>query len=144
MNAWAYWLRTYGLVVAWELRSLRLVLPLAIVVQIMISSASFLGFGFLMGERSPTRALFLAASVTVTSVITLGMVVASQLNAAREQSGTYKFVMSSRTVFIAAGLTVNSFIAIPGAIVALAIAWWRYYIPLALNIVLLSTVPCLD
>ena len=143
MNAWAYWLRSYALMVAWDFRNLRLVLPLAIVVQITISTGSVLGFGLLMGERSPTRALLLAAGVTVTSIIALGIVMATELVTAQEQSGTYKFVMSSpvpRTILIAAGLTVNSLIAIPGAMVALAIAWWRYDVPSALHIILLPTI----
>jgi len=143
MNTWAYWLRSYKLMLTWELRSLRLVLPLAIIVQIMISGGLVLGFGFLMGEISSRQALFLATGVTVIAMITLGMVLAPQLIAAQKQSGTYEYMMSlpvPRTIFIAAGLTVNSFIAIPGAIAALLMAWWRYDIPLALQPILVPTV----
>lgn len=136
MNTLAYWLRSYALMVVWELRSLRLVLPLAIIVQIMIASGLILGFGFLLGEVSPGQALFLATGVTVISMITLGMVLAPQLIAAQKQSGTYEYMLSlpvPRTTFIAAGLTVNSLIAIPGTVVALLLAWWRYDITMTLN-----------
>ncbi len=139
MTSCAFSLRSYSLMVIWELRSLRLVLPVAIVVQIMTSSGLVLGFGFLLGEIPSTQALFLAAGVTVISMITLGMVLAPQMIAAQKQSGTYEYMMSlpvPRAIYIAAGLTVNSFIAIPGAAAALAMAWWRYDTLLTLRPVL--------
>jgi len=136
MNLFTRWLRSYGLMVTWELRSLRTVLPLAFVVQTMIGSGLILGLGFLMHDITATQAQFLAVGVTVVSMITLGMVMAPQLIASQKQSGAYEYLLSlpvPRTTLIAAGLTVHSLIALPGAAVALLIAWLRYDIALSVS-----------
>lgn len=136
MRSMHRWLRSYYLMITWEARSLRMVLPLAFVVQLMISSGLVLGLGFLMDDITKTQAQFLAVGVTVVSMITLGMVMAPQLIAAQKQSGAYEYLLSlpvPRTTLIAAGLTVHSLVAIPGAAVALLIAWWRYDIALSVS-----------
>ena len=69
-----YWLRSFSLMLIWEIRSLRIVLPLAIVVQIILGAGLVIGFGFLLGDMPTTEALFLATGVTVISMITLGLV----------------------------------------------------------------------
>lgn len=143
MHPLTRWLRSYGLMIAWELGSLRMVLPLAFVVQIMISSGLVLGLGFLMEDITRTEAQFLAVGVTVVSMITLGMVMAPQLIAAQKQSGAYEYLLSlpvPRTTLIAAGLTVHSVIAVPGATVALLIAWWRYGIALSVSPIVIPAV----
>lgn len=136
MNPLNSWLRSYRLMVTWELRSLRMVLPLAFVVQVMISSGLVLGLGFLVNDMTGTQAQYLAVGVTVISMITLGMVMAPQLIAAQKQSGAYEYLLSlpiARTTLVAAGLTVHSLIALPGAVVALLVAWWRYDIALTVS-----------
>jgi len=115
--------------VAWESLSLRVVLPLAVVAQIILGAGLVLGFGFLLGDISPREALFLATGVTVISMITLGLVLLPQIIASRKQAGVYDYMWSlpvPRTAAIAASLTVNSFISVPGMILALAVAWLRY------------------
>ena len=143
MNPLTRWLRSYRLMILWELCSLRMVLPLAFVVQVMISSGLILGLGFLMQDITNTQAQFLAIGVTVVSMITLGMVMAPQLIAAQKQSGAYEYLLSlpvPRTTLVAAGLTVHSLIAIPGAAAALLIAWWRYEIALSVSPVVIPAV----
>ena len=143
MNLLTRWLRSYGLMATWELRTLRMVLPLAFVVQTMISSGLVLGLGFFLRDVTNTEAQFLAVGVTVVSMITLGMVMAPQLIASQKQSGAYEYLLSlpvPRTTLIAAGLTVHSLIALPGAAVALLIAWWRYDIALSVSPIVIPAV----
>lgn len=143
MNLLTRWLRSYGLMATWELRTLRMVLPLAFVVQTMISSGLVLGLGFFLRDITNTEAQFLAVGVTVVSMITLGMVMAPQLIASQKQSGAYEYLLSlpvPRTTLIAAGLTVHSLIALPGAAVALLIAWWRYDIALSVSPIVIPAV----
>jgi ABC-2 type transport system permease protein len=143
MNPITRWFRSYGLMVTWEFRTLRMVLPLAFVVQTMISSGLILGLGFFLRDITSTEAQFLAVGVTVVSMVTLGMVMAPQLIASQKQSGTYEYLLSlpvPRTTLIAAGLTVHSLIALPGAAVALLIAWCRYDIALSVSPVVIPAV----
>ena len=59
------WLRSYILMFIWEARSLRIVLPLAVVAQIILGAGLVIGFGFLVGDIPMTEALFLATGATV-------------------------------------------------------------------------------
>lgn len=131
-----FWLRSFVLMVSWELRSLRLVLPLAIVVQVLIGAGLALGFGLLMGDIPTVQALYLATGATVVSMITLGFVLAPQLIAQQKMSGVYDYLWSlpvPRSTSVAAGLVVNALIATPGMILALLVAAWRFDLHLAVS-----------
>jgi ABC-2 type transport system permease protein len=135
-RGFAYWLRSYGLMVAWELKSLRLILPIAIAVQILVGAGLVVGFGFLMGDIPTLQAVYLATGVTVISMITVGLVLVPQLIASRKHAGVYDYMWSlpvPRTTSVAAGLTVNSIIAVPGMVLALLVGWLRYDLPLHLS-----------
>ncbi len=136
----AHWLRSYVLMAGWELRSFRLVLPLAIAGQVLMGAGLVVGFGLLMGDITSTEALYLATGVTVISMITMGLVLVPQLIASRKHAGTYDYMWSlpvPRTTSVAASLTVNSLIALPGMILALLVASWRYDLALDINPLLL-------
>jgi ABC-2 type transport system permease protein len=138
-----YWLRSYGLMLLWEMRSYRIVLPLAIVVQIILGAGLVIGFGFLVGEIPMTEALYLATGVTVISMITLGLILVPQIIGARKQEGIYDYMWSlpvQRTASVAASLTVNSFIAIPGMVLALVIGWWRYDLSFSFSLLVIPAV----
>lgn len=132
----AHWLRSYALMVAWELRSFRLVFPLAMAAQVLLGAGLVVGFGFLVGDLAATEALFLATGVTVISMISMGLILVPQLISSRKQAGTYDYMWAlpvPRTTSIAASLTVNSFIAVPGMVLALLVASWRYDLALSVS-----------
>jgi ABC-2 type transport system permease protein len=143
-----HWLRSFALMVSWEARSLRIVLPLAIVSQIILGAGLIIGFGFLVGDIPVIEATYLATGVTVISMITLGLVLIPQLIAARKHAGIYDYVWSlpvPRSASVAANLVINSLIAVPGMTLALLVGWWRYdlaltFSPLILPAVLLTLV----
>ena len=127
------WMRSFWLMLQWELQSLRLVLPLAISAQILFGAGLAIGFGFLLGDIGTDQALYLATGVTVTSMLTIGLALVPQLVAQHKHAGTYDFIWSlpvPRTCSIAASLAVNSLIAFPGMILALLIASWRWELAL--------------
>jgi ABC-2 type transport system permease protein len=135
-SGFVHWLRSYALMVLWESKSLRLILPVAMVVQVLIGAGLVFGFGFLMGEVSTVEALYLATGVTVISMITLGFALAPQIIAAQKQAGIYDYMWSlpvPRTTTVAAGLTVHSMIAVPGMILALLVAVWRFDLTLTIS-----------
>jgi len=137
------WLRSYGLMLSWEVRSYRIVLPLAMVSQIILGAGLVIGFGFLVGDIPPTQALFLATGVTVISMITVGLVLVPQLIAARKYAGIYDYMWSlpvPRSASVASSLTVNSLIALPGMALALAIGWWRYDLALSFSVLLVPAI----
>ncbi len=138
-----HWLRSFGLMVVWELKSMRLVLPLAIVVQILMGAGMIVGYGFLLGDVPVEVALYMATGVTVISMITIGLVLYPQLIAVQKDSGIYDYMFSlpvPRTTSIAAGLLVSCIIALPGMIIALLVAWWRWDLPFHLKPIVLPAV----
>lgn len=124
-----YWLRSFGLLLLWEMRSLRLYLPLAIVVQILLGAGMVVGYGYLLGDVPAPTALYLSTGLAVISMITIGLVLAPQLIAQQKQEGVYDYMFAlpvPRTTTIAAALVVNSVIALPGLVIALAVAAWHF------------------
>lgn len=131
-----HWCRSYLLMVLWEARSLKIVLPLAMVVQLLIGAGLVIGFGFLMGDVPRLYALYLATGVTVISMITIGMVLSPQLIAQQKMAGVYDYLWAlpvPRTTQVAANLTVNVAIALPGMLFALVVAAWRYDLTFAVS-----------
>ena len=131
-SAPAHWLRSFWLMLIWELKSTRIVLPIAIVVQILIGGGMIVGYGFLLGDIPASVAVYMATGVTVVSMITIGLVLYPQIIAVQKQSGIYDYLFSlpvPRTTSIAAGLVVSCLIALPGMFVALGVAWWRWDLP---------------
>ena len=55
-SAW----RQLGLLLQWQLRRSGSYLPLMVVVQILISVATVIGYGLLVGDPAPEQALYLA------------------------------------------------------------------------------------
>lgn len=130
------WLHSYAQMVEWDTRSLRLILPMAIVLQIMLGAGLAVGFGFLIGDIDAAQAAFLATGVTVISMLTVGVVLVPQIIAQSKHEGTYDYMWSlpvQRTASVAASLTVNTLIALPGAVVALLVASWRYDLAFTVN-----------
>jgi ABC-2 type transport system permease protein len=143
MDPAIHWIRCFALMVSWEARSLRIILPLAVVSQIILGAGLIIGFGFLVGDIPTLEATFLATGVTVISMITLGLVLVPQLIAARKQAGIYDYMWSlpvPRSASVAANLAVNSFIAVPGMVLALLVGWWRYELSLSVSLMIVPAV----
>lgn len=135
-HALTHWLRDYAQMIEWDMRSLRLVLPTAIILQVMLGAGLAIGFGFLVGETTTAEATFLATGVTVVSMLTVGLVLVPQVIAQRKHEGTYDYVWSlpvKRTASVAGSLTVNTLIALPGAVIALLVSSWRYDLSLSVG-----------
>ncbi len=134
------WVRSFFLMTVWEMRNLRIYLPLALVVQVLIGGGMVVGLGFLIGDLPPEVALYLVCGVTVVAMITVGMVMSPQIIAQQKQAGTYDYVWSlpvPRSATVASNLTVNTLIALPGLVTTLLIGGWRYDIDLSPSLILL-------
>ncbi len=132
----SHWVRSYALMVKWELLSQRLQLPMLVVLQIMLGAGMALGFGFFFDNPTQQEVLFIATGATVIPMMTLGLVMLPQLVAQQKIEGTYDYFFSlpiPRMAMYFAGLTVWSVIALPSAAAALAVAAWRYDLELSID-----------
>lgn len=131
-----HWVRSYWLMMRWEVLSQRLQLPMMVVVQVMLGAGMALGFGLLFDDPSSTEALYLSTGATVIPMMTLGLVMIPQMVAQQKIEGTYEYIFSlpvPRMAMYFAGLTVWSMIALPSAVMALVVAAWRYNLNLAID-----------
>lgn len=128
-----HWLQSYVLMVRWEALSLRLLLPILIAIQVLIGAGLAVGLGLLIPEITTEQATYFVSGGVVIPLLTIGFVFIPQNVGEQKLTGTYDFLFSlpvPRMSMYFAGLTVNSAIAMPAAVVALAVASWRYHLAL--------------
>ena len=125
MNA----LRSYGLLVAWQMLRIRMMLPLAIVVQALLAVGIVLGFPLLFPEIDRATTLYLATAAPTITLITMGLVLVPQVVAQAKTEGSLDFLRSlpvPRLAFLFADLTVWLVVILPGVVFAIVAAELRF------------------
>lgn len=122
------WLRSYVVMLRWELTGLRLVIPVTAAVQILAGAGFALGIG-LLHEVPRLDAQYMAAGTAVVTLVLVGLTIGPQLIAQQRMDGTYEYLWSMpipRTCAVAAWATMTFLLGLPGMIAAVAVAAWRY------------------
>jgi ABC-2 type transport system permease protein len=125
----AHWWRSYLMMSRWEIVGLRLLLPITVFVQLVTGGGFVLGIGLFFDQIPAVAALYVSTGVVVITLATVGLVLGPQLIATQKAQGVYDFIWSlpvPRSTAAAAWITVNTIIAVPGMVVALLVATWRY------------------
>jgi ABC-2 type transport system permease protein len=138
-----YWWHSYRMMVRWELTALRLVLPVAGMVQILSGAGFVLALGLFFGQVPPRAALFVSTGVLVITLVTIGLVLGPQLIAQQKAEQTYEFLWSlpvPRTTAALAWVTTNLILGLPGMAVALVVALLRYDLDLHVSPAVLPAV----
>jgi ABC-2 type transport system permease protein len=148
-----YWWDSYRLMVRWQLATLRSLLPLIAVVEVMTGLGLVLCFGLFFPDTVPPRSvLFVSTGAPVISLYILGLVMLPQLIGQQKTSKTYDYTQSMpipRPADFAAWYTMNLLVGVPGVLTTLAAAALRYnldwfrlsaaMVPATLLIALVST-----
>lgn len=122
-------LRQTGLLIQWQLRRGASSLPLMILVQSLLAVGTIVGFGFLIGDVDPAAALFLATGAPTVTLVMVGLVMTPQTVAEEKREGSidWKHTLPvPRALFLVADLAMWTVIALPGLVLALLVAMWRY------------------
>lgn len=130
------WLRSYALLLHWNLLRHRSSLPLFFVIQTVIAVGVVLGFSFLIPQLDRTTALYLATGAPTIALITVGMVMAPQMVSQQKLQGLFDYQRSMpvpRLALLAADATVWIAISLPGMAAALAVAAVRFDLDLAVS-----------
>jgi len=133
----SHWLRSYWLMVRWEFMSLRLIFPIMVLVQIFMGAGLVIGFSLLFEEVPPLQAVYLSTGSTVVSMLVVGLAMAPQLVAQHKMAKTYDFMWSlpvPRLAQAMANITVWIMVTIPGVILALLVANWRFDLDLQVSL----------
>jgi len=122
-------LRSYRLLVGWQIRRMRMFLPLGIVVQALFALGIVAGYPLLFPSVDHTTILYLATGGPAVSLITIGLVAVPQLVTQARTEGTLDYMRTlpiPRVTYLLADLTVWLICVIPGMAFAVAVAALRF------------------
>jgi len=127
----------------WHLTSMRLVVPVMIVVQILVAAGFSVGMSLFFEEVPPRAALFLGTGAGVINLILVGLIVAPQLVASEKEAGTYDFTWSlplPRSASVVAWLILSAIVSIPAMMAALVVAGLRFDLGLSVSLAVIPAV----
>jgi ABC-2 type transport system permease protein len=137
------WLEALRVMLRWQLTSLRSLVPIIVVVQILLGVGFAVGMGLFFPRITPEVGLYLATGAATVTLLTVGIVLGPQLVASEREDGTYDFTWSlpvPRSATTAAWVVVNALFALPGAIAALLVAGWRYDLQYEVSLMVVAAV----
>ncbi|MEX2132902.1 MAG: hypothetical protein WEB67_02080, partial [Acidimicrobiia bacterium] len=88
------WLSGVSAMLRWHLTSMRLVVPVMVVVQVLVASGFSVGISLFFEEVPARTALFLGTGAGVINLILVGLIVTPQLVASEKEAGTHDFTWS--------------------------------------------------
>ena len=139
----SHWWHGFIAMLRWEITNMRLLLPLTVVVQVLFGAGFVLGIGLFFEDIPSRAALFLSTGATTITLIMVGLVMGPQLVAQQKLEGTYDYMWSlpvPRSAATTAWITLNMIFAIPGMVVALLVASWRYGVDLEISFAVVPAV----
>jgi ABC-2 type transport system permease protein len=131
-----HWVSSYAAMLRFDLAAQRNLLPMFLLMQVMFGAGMAIIYGFYIGHLSPGAALFIVSGSPTLAVMTAGILGVVMMVTERQMAGTWDFVWSlpaPRSAAVASTVTVFTLLEIPGIVVTLALADWRYGITLAVS-----------
>jgi len=141
-----HWLSSYLALLRFDIASQRTWLPMFVLTQVLFGAGMAIIYGFYLGHMSHQEALFVVSGAPALAVLTSGLIGVTTMVVERKEAGSWDFIWSlpaPRSAAVASTFTVFTLMAIPGIVIALAIAAWRYGLsvtpsPMAVPAVLLA------
>lgn len=127
------WAGAYAHMLRFELASQRQWLGFMLIMQLLLSAGMAVLYGFYLPAIPPRLAAFIVTGTPALALIPVGFISVPQVIANQKIAGNYDFVRAlpaPRSATIAASATIFTAIAIPGGVVALLLASWRYGVTL--------------
>jgi ABC-2 type transport system permease protein len=127
-------MRSYLLMLRWQMLSRRTLLVLALIIQTLIAVGFIIGLGFLFPDIGAEQAAYLVTGVPVLSLLMVGLVVVPQMVAQAKMEGTFDYVWSlpvPRMVYQLADATVWVLLSLPG--IAMALVLGSFYFDFTLH-----------
>jgi ABC-2 type transport system permease protein len=122
------WWRGLSAMLRWHLTSMRLFLPVLVVVQMLVAAGFSVGISLFFVDAPHTVGLYLGTGASIIALILVGLVVAPQLIASEKEEGTYDFSWSlpvPRSAAVVAWVGLCAIVSLPSMVMALLVAAWR-------------------
>ena len=131
-----YWLASLSTMLRFELARARQWAVLMIVVQVMMSAGMAFMYGFFYPRMTHSTALYITTGTPTLALIPLGFVMVPANVGGQKLEGTFDFIWSlpvPRSAEAAATFLLFTLLSLPGAVLGLVVACWRYGIGLSLS-----------
>ena len=131
-----FWVASYAAMLRFDLAAQRNWLPMFALMQILCGAGMAIIYGFYIGHLSRAAALFLVSGSPALAVLTAGFLYVVMMVNERLQAGSWDFIWSlpaPRSAAVASTFTVLTLLSVPGIIVTLALAAWRYGLTLTVS-----------
>lgn len=137
-----FW-HSYRLLLVWDVLRRRRILPLIVGIQVALSVGVVYGLSFLLPDIDPKSAVFLATGAPTLSILILGLTVVPQEVAQAKLVGRLDWFSTlpvPRLAPLASEITYWLLAALPGTVLALVVASYRFDFGLDVS---LAVVPAL-
>jgi ABC-2 type transport system permease protein len=130
-----FW-RSYRLLLTWDFLRRRKILPMIVVIQVALSVGVVYGLAFLLPNVDPKSALFLSTGAPTLSILILGLTVVPQEVAQSKLTGRLDWFSTlpvPRLAPLASEITYWLVASLPGTVLALVVASYRFDFGLNVN-----------
>jgi ABC-2 type transport system permease protein len=137
------WLRSLKLMLRFDFARARQWAGLMAIVQVMMGAGMAIMYGFFYPAVTPTVGLYIATGTPTLALIPLGLVMIPAGVGEQKLQGTFDFIWSlptPRTAQATSTFLLYTTLAIPGAILALVVATWRYGVHLTISPLLVPAI----
>jgi ABC-2 type transport system permease protein len=131
-----YWERSFGLMLRFDWGRARTWAPMMAIIQVAMGAGMAVMYGFLYPRISQTTALYIATGTPALALIPLGLVALPSGVSQQRIEGTFDFIWSlpaPRTAQAVSTFTLYTALSLPGMVLALLVAVWRYGIDLTVS-----------
>lgn len=132
----AYWLRSFVLMMRFDWGRARTWAGMMAIVQLFMGAGMAIMYGFFYPHVSQTTALFIATGTPTLALIPLGFVMLPSGVTQQRTEGTFEFIWSlpaPRSAQAASTFVLFTALSVPGMVLALLVAVWRYGIHLSVS-----------
>jgi ABC-2 type transport system permease protein len=139
----SYWLSGYRAMLRYDLINLRDFLSFFLLIQVLMGAGMAIIYGFYFDEVPPIAATFIATGAPTLAIIPVGMTLVPATVAQYKWSDTYDFLWSlpvPRLMTAASNFTIFTVLSVPGFVVTLLVATWRYDLDLSVSWTILPAV----
>ncbi len=130
------YLKAYSFVMKWQILSLKPVLPMAFIVQLLIAGAVIYGLGFMYPKIDMLSAKYIVTGAAVLALATLGLVMVPQTIAQMKASKAFDYLWSlpiPRFIFLLSDFSFWAIIVLPGVAATLLMGSLHYGFNLSIS-----------
>ena len=131
-----YWFASLASMMRFDYGRVRQWVPMMVVIQALMGAGMALLYGFFYPHVTAIRALYITTGAPTLALIPLGFVMIPSTVAEQKLEGTFDYIWSlpsPRSAQAASTFVLFTVLALPGSVLALLVAAWRYHVHLSLS-----------